>query len=55
MAFNSFNQDIDYEGQDLHMLRNNKVFPLYEFFDTSTFSASYKYRLKGDYISIWIS
>ncbi len=52
MPFNYFNQDIAYRGQDLHMMRNNKIFPLYQFFDTSTFSASYKYRLKGDYNSI---
>lgn len=52
MAFNYFNKTIDYEGQDLHMLRNNQNFPLHLFFDTSKYQATYRYRLNGDYNSL---
>lgn len=31
MAFTLFNQDIDYEGQDLHILNNGERFPLHNF------------------------
>lgn len=52
MKFDYFNSEIDYKGQDLHMLRNGISFPLYSFFDTSAHSATFKYRLKGDYSSL---
>jgi len=40
-----FNKNIDYSGQDLHMLRNGMPFPLSNFFDDTTL-LSYTYRLK---------
>lgn len=46
MAFPHFNSDIDYEGQDLHMLRNSQPFPLHRFFDSSK-RFKYTYRLNG--------
>ena len=32
MAFQYFNSEIEYQGQDLHILRNNQPFPLHNFF-----------------------
>src|SRR5690554_2778974 len=49
MEFNYFNRFIDYKGEDLHMLRNDKLFLLNKFFNTSEHTALYKFRLKGDY------
>ena len=42
MAF--FNNDIDYSGQDLHMLRNGMGFPLSSFFDANAV-LNYEFRL----------
>lgn len=36
-----------YQGQDLHMLRNNQNFPLHEFFNNSSGNLSYTFRLTG--------
>jgi len=44
-----FNKKIDYNGQDLHILRNNQDFPLHLFFD-STADLSYEFRLDRIYI-----
>src|SRR5690554_1751905 len=52
MAFIYYNKDTDYQGEDLHMLRNNQPFPLHKFFDTSEYSATYKFRLKGDFSTL---
>lgn len=46
MAFTYFNTDIGYEGQDLHILRNNQPFPLHKFFNSSK-KLKYTYRLVG--------
>lgn len=41
-----FNTDIDYQGQDLHVVRNGLAFPLYKFFGTPS-NLSYEIRLTG--------
>lgn len=42
-----FNKDIDYQGQDLHILRNEEDFPLHKFFDNSA-TLSFDVRLPLD-------
>lgn len=48
MELTLFNKEIDYQGQDLHMLRNNKEFPLHLFFN-SNLTLSYMFRLNGEH------
>lgn len=47
MAFGYFNKNTGYSGQDLHVIRNGKDFPLNGFFDTSAHSASYDFKFPG--------
>ncbi|MDR2222416.1 MAG: hypothetical protein LBE34_06720 [Flavobacteriaceae bacterium] len=48
MAFQYFNTNIGYQGQDLHILRNNVRFPLHHFFkDDVALQYEYIYRLTG--------
>lgn len=48
MAFQYFNSEIEYQGQDLHILRNNQPFPLHNFFKIdNTINYHYKFRLCG--------
>ena len=42
-----FNSKIGYQGQDLHLVRNNQQFPLHEFFDKDS-SLSYTFHLNED-------
>ncbi len=42
-----YNNSTGYQGQDLHMLRNNQNFPLHEFFNNSSGNLSYTFRLTG--------
>ncbi len=44
-----FNTSIDYQGQDLHMLRNKVSFPLHKFFiSDNRLNYQYKFRLTGN-------
>lgn len=44
-----YDEKIDYQGQDLHMLRNNSQFPLHLFFDKIA-DLSYSFQLDRLYI-----
>lgn len=49
MELTLFNTEIDYQGQDLHMLRNNEEFPLDLFFNPELLGLSYIFRLNGEH------
>ncbi len=46
-----FNTSIDYQGQDLHILRNEERFPFHSFFNNAA-TLTYKFRLMGDEITL---
>lgn len=46
MAFNNYNTNLGYQGQDLHIIRNGKPFPLNKFFKAQK-GVAYNFRFPG--------